>query len=96
MRQAKRGLVGLGGTGVRLVRRRRRFDSASALLSLLSKQTWCFTSTETIRLIRDGEKGGGMKVVEEGDYIPIATNAVTTRMTPALRWAAMRAILMFH
>ena len=27
----------------------------------------------------------------EGDYI-----AVTTRMTPALRWAAMRAILMFH
>ena len=28
---------------------------------------------------------------EEGDYIPIAT-----RMTSALRWAAMRAILMFH
>ena len=33
----------------------------------------------------DGEKGEG------GDYIPIAT-----RMTPALRWAAMRAILMFY
>ena len=32
------------------------------------------TSTETTRLIRDGEKGeGGMKVGEEGDYIPIAT-----------------------
>ena len=35
-------------------------------------------STETIRLIRDGEKGGwgwggGMEVGEEGDYIPIAT-----------------------
>ena len=30
----------------------------------------------------------------EGDYILIAT--VTTRMTPALRWAAMSAILMFH
>ena len=30
----------------------------------------------------------------EGDYIPVAT--LTTRMTPALRWAAMRAILMFH
>ena len=54
-------------------------------------------STETIRLIRDGEKGGGeggMEVGEEGNYIPIAT--VTTRMIPALRWAAIRAILMFQ
>ena len=34
---------------------------------------WCLTSTETIRLIRDGEKGGGgMEVGGEGDYIPIA------------------------
>ena len=35
----------------------------------------CFTSTETIRLIRDGEKGeeGGTEVGEEGDYIPVAT-----------------------
>ena len=34
------------------------------------------TSTETIRLIRDGENGpgeGGMEVWEEGEYIPIAT-----------------------
>ena len=33
------------------------------------------TSTETVRLIRDGEKGGGdgMEVGEEGDYVPIAT-----------------------
>ena len=31
----------------------------------------CLTSTETIKLIRDGEKG--MEVGEEGDYIPIAT-----------------------
>ena len=31
-------------------------------------------STETVRLIRDGEKGeGGMDVGKEGDYIPIAT-----------------------
>ena len=32
-------------------------------------------STETIRLIRDGEKGGGgvMEVGGEGDDIPIAT-----------------------
>ena len=34
-----------------------------------------------------------MEVGEEGDYIPMAT--LTTRMTPALRWAAMRAILTF-
>ena len=33
--------------------------------------------------------GGG-----EGDYIPIA--ALTARMTPALRWAATRAVLMFR
>ena len=32
-------------------------------------------------------EGGG----EEGDYIPIATLS-----PPALRWAAMRVILMFH
>ena len=31
---------------------------------------------------------------EEGDYIPIAT--VTAGRTSALRWAAMRAIVMFH
>ena len=27
------------------------------------------------RLIRDGEKGVGMEVGEEGDYIPIATQS---------------------
>ena len=37
-----------------------------------------------------------MDVGGEVDYIPIATLSVTTRMTPALRWAAMKAILMFH
>ena len=37
-----------------------------------------------------------MEVGKEGDYIPIATLAVTTRMIPALRWVAMRAILMFQ
>ena len=35
-----------------------------------------------------------MDVGVEGDYTPVAT--VITRTTPALRWAAMRAILMFH
>ena len=37
-----------------------------------------------------------MEVEGEGDHIPIATLTVTTRMAPALRWAAMRAILMCH
>ena len=37
-----------------------------------------------------------MEVWEERDYIPIGTPAVTTRMTPALRWAAIRVILMVH
>ena len=54
-------------------------------------------STETIRLIRDGEKGegrgyGGGKRERLYTY----RYTVTTRMIPALRWAAMRAILMFH
>ena len=35
-----------------------------------------------------------MEVGEERDYIPIP--AVSTTMTLALRWAAIRAILMFH
>ena len=57
------------------------------------------TSTETIRLIRDGGKRGkrGMEVGEEGDYkLYTYRYTATTRMTPALRWAAMRAILMLH
>ena len=43
--------------------------------SVVSKQTWCLTSTETMRLIRDGEKGGGRGYGGggEGDYIPAAT-----------------------
>ena len=36
-----------------------------------------------------------MEVGGEVNYIPIAT-PVTIRMTPTLRWAAMRTILMFH
>ena len=40
---------------------------------------WCLMSTETISLIRDGEKGAGegMEVGEEGDYIPIAALSPT-------------------
>ena len=51
-------------------------------------------STETIRLIRDGEKGGVWRWRRGRLYTYRYT--VTTRMTSALRWAAMRAILMFH
>ena len=57
---------------------------------------WCLTSTETIRLIRDGEKGGGGYGGEGRGRLYTCRYTVTTRMTPALRWAAMRAILVFH
>ena len=66
---------------------------------------WCLTSTETIRLIRDGEKVGEGGVWRWGRWgggrwgggrLYTYRYTVTTRMTPALRWAAVRAILMFH
>ena len=50
----------------------------------------------TIRLIRDGEMGGrgygrgGRRRLYTYHY------TVTTRRTPALRWAAVRAIVIFH
>ena len=44
----------------------------------------------------NGRGEGGMEMGREGDYIQVYRYTVTTRMTPALRWAAMRAILMFH
>ena len=37
-----------------------------------------------------------MELGEKGDYNYTYRYTVTTRMTPALRWAAMRAILMFR
>ena len=46
-------------------------------------------------LIRDGGKGGGsMAVREEGFFSYRYT--ITIKKGRALRWAAMRAILMFH
>ena len=42
-----------------------------------------------------GGAGRGMEVGGEGDLYTYRYT-VTTRMTSALRWAAMRAILMFH
>ena len=62
-------------------------------------------STETIRLIRDWgavvgrgylksnmEGGGGKREMR----LYIYRYTVTTRMTPALRWAVMRSMLKFH
>ena len=49
-----------------------------------------------MRLIRDGEKGEGGMEVGGGEIIYLSLYTVTTRMTSALRWAAMRAILRFH
>ena len=49
--------------------------------------------TGTAKLFRDGGYwGGGRGRLHTNHY----TVSVTTRMTPALRWAAMRAILMFQ
>ena len=53
-------------------------------------------TTETIMLIRDQEKRGkGIRRCGE-DRLYTYRYTVTTRMTLALRWAAMRAILVFH
>ena len=46
-----------------------------------------------MRLIRDGEKGGGVWRWEEREIIHNTYRyTVTTTMIPALRWTAMRAI----
>ena len=62
----------------------------------IAKKTWCLTSTETTRLIRDGEKGGRGYGAGGRRRLYTYRYTVTTRMIPALRWAAMRAILMFQ
>ena len=55
-----------------------------------------------MRFIRDGEKGGGgdMEVGGEGKAkggkLYTYRYTVTIRMTSALRWAAMRTVLMLH
>ena len=50
----------------------------------------CLTSTESRRPIRNGIWSGGKGRLYTSRY------AVITRMTPALRSSAIRAILMFH
>ena len=56
----------------------------------VSKQT---QSTETIRLIGDGANGGGGGE-GRGRLYTLSRYTVTTGMTAASRWAAMKAILM--
>ena len=53
-------------------------------------------SIETIKLIRDGAKGVRGYGFGERGRLYTYRYTVTTRMFPALRWAAMRAILMFQ
>ena len=65
-------------------------------MTLVSKSTWCLTSTETIRLIRDGMMGGRGYGGGGRGRLHTYRYTVTTRMTSALRWATVRAILMFH
>ena len=43
-----------------------------------------------------GRGEGSTEMGGEGDYILIATLSPLTRMTSALRWATVRAILIFH
>ena len=52
--------------------------------------------TKTIRLIRDREKGGRRYRGGGRGRLYTYRYTVTTRMIPALRWAAMRAILVFQ
>ena len=56
------------------------------------------TSTETMRLIRDGEKWGrwhGLRWAGKRDIIYLSLHC-HHQNDSALRWAAMRAILMFQ
>ena len=48
-----------------------------------SSSSVLLTSTETIRRIRDGERGEGMEMGGKGDYNYIYRYTVNTRMTPA-------------
>ena len=73
-----------------------QFWSVNKFLKTL-KNAWCLTSTETIRLIiRDGEEWGREYISGGRGILYSYPYTVTTRMTSALRWAAMRASLMFH
>ena len=51
---------------------------------------------KNIRLIRDGEMGGRGYGGGGRGRLYTYRYTVTTRMIPAIRWAAVRAILMFQ
>jgi len=51
---------------------------------------------ENIMLIRDGEKGGRWYGGRGRGRLYTYRYNVTTRMTSALKWASMRAVLIFH
>ena len=70
--------------------------SLSSLITLKETVNMVFNVTETIRLIRDGEKGGRGYGGWGRGRLYTYRYTVTTRMIPALRWAAKRAILMFQ
>ena len=60
---------------------------------------WSLTSSERRRadiIIRDGEKGGRGYGGGGRGRVYTYPYTVNTRMTSALRWAAMRAILLFQ
>ena len=70
------------------------------LSSVRTSVRFLLTFTETIRLIRgrgeEGGEGGGCMEVGGRGRLYTYRYTVTTTVTPALRWAAMRAILMFY
>ena len=100
----KHGSINLYVHGSQKARKDGQLRTATSTLTQLlnygtsaSKSILCLTSTETMRLIRDVVKGGrGYGGGGRGRLYSCRYAAVTTRMTSTLRWAAMRAILMFH
>ena len=54
------------------------------------------SSTETMRLLRDGEKGEGVWRLWKREIIYLGAIHCHHRNDCGMRWAATRAILMFH
>ena len=81
---------------IRLIRDGEPRTATSPFIQLLSsvteKQVRCLTSTETVRLIRDGGAG----VWRWGKIIYLSLHCHHQNVSCIKRRAAMRAILMFH
>ena len=91
----------LSTEAIKLIRDGEPRTSTSTFTQLMSSEmcgsfsvSLCFTSTETARLIREGGDMGYGGGVRGRSYACRYT--VTTRMSPVLGRAAMRAILIFH